>query len=242
MEARSLYPHAGRDRWPPPWNAPEPDEHEKRRKWEKDVEQQLADDRRAFARYFRPNSDLRTITGGNALGEVQNFVRDALRVAHWKLPTDNEGIRRMLGEAVVNKRLIPVVNREYRGQPRVAQPDPAPLRWPTTSAAAAAGPEIISYIDFVALQRANGELGGRASLAAAPGSAQPFAYTEDLADGDVFDIAARGVSKAQEAECFAEYEARLEQCKLYAAMSGDPYTYVSCKANAFRLYNQCRGH
>jgi hypothetical protein len=169
-----------------------------------------------------------------------------------------------------------VVNREYRGQPRVAQPDPAPLRWPATSAAAAAGPEIISYIDFVALQRANGELGGQASSAVAVGldprselrastnggptpiddyfgdspsgdstplgSAQPFAYTEDPANGDVFDIAARGVSKAQEAECFAEYEARLEQCKLYAAMSGDPYTYVSCKANAFRLYNQCRGY
>lgn len=106
MEARSLYPRAGRDRWPPPSTAPEPDKQEKRRKWEKDVKQQLADDRRAFARYFRPNWDLRTITGGNALRERQNFVRDALCVAHWNLPTDNEGIRRMLGEAAVNKRLI----------------------------------------------------------------------------------------------------------------------------------------
>jgi hypothetical protein len=59
---------------------------------------------------------------------------------------------------------------------------------------------------------------------------------------NVLTMAGRGVSEVQEAECFAEYEARLEQCKLYAAMTGDPYTYVSCKASAFGIYNQCRGH
>jgi hypothetical protein len=74
------------------------------------------------------------------------------------------------------------------------------------------------------------------------GDAQPFELGDSSGNDDVLTMAARGVSEAQEAECYAEYEARLESCKVYAAMSNDSYTYVSCKANAFRLYNQCRGY
>ncbi|CAG9245748.1 hypothetical protein BDI4_190008 [Burkholderia diffusa] len=37
------------------------------------------------------------------------------------------------------------------------------------------------------------------------GDAQPFVYRPDVPDGDSFDIAARGLSEAQEGECFAEY-------------------------------------
>ncbi|WP_240702135.1 hypothetical protein [Trinickia terrae] len=88
--------------------------------------------------------------------------------------------------------------------------------------------------------RAQFDAGSRVSTPL--GDAQPFELGESSVGGDVMDIAARGVGEAQEAECYAEYEARLESCKLYAAMSSDPYTYVSCKANAFRLYNQCRGY
>lgn len=201
MSARRLYPHAGRERWPPPWSASEPDEKEKHRKWKDDVQRQLADDRRAFARHFRPDWDLRTATGENALHTVHTFLRDALGTAHWNQPTDNAGVRQMLCEAVANKRLIPVVNREYRGQPRVARPDPAPLKWPApTSAGVATAPEIISYIDFVALQRANGELGDSARLvdqasddSTALGNAQPFDYQPEVPSDNTFDIAARDV-------------------------------------------------
>ncbi|SMG26071.1 hypothetical protein [Paraburkholderia susongensis] len=73
------------------------------------------------------------------------------------------------------------------------------------------------------------------------GNAQPFEYRPDAISDDMQDIAARGVDEAQEAECFAEYEARLDQCKLYRATTGNPYTLVACQQNAFRLYNQCRG-
>ena len=201
MTARRLYPQAGRDRWPPPWNASEPGEEEKHRKWKDDVQRQLADDRRAFARYFRPDWDLRTATGVNALHAIQTFLRDALGTVHWDQPTNNAGVRRMLCKTVANKRLIPVVNREYRGQPRVARPDSAPLRWPApASAGVAAAPEIISYIDFVALQRANGELGGPARLvgqasdeSTALGNAQPLEYQPEVPSGNTFDIAARNV-------------------------------------------------
>ena len=83
-----------------------------------------------FAGYFRPNLDLRSITGGNAMREIQTYVRDFLNVAHWNLPTDNAGIKRMLCNAVAEGALIPVINYDYSGLPRVAQPDPAPQYWP----------------------------------------------------------------------------------------------------------------
>lgn len=77
-----------------------------------------------------------------------------------------------------------------------------------------------------------------------PGDAQPFEYgggnLDDL--GDAIDIAARGVSEADEAECFAQYEAELEECNFYSAMTKDSYTFVACKAQAFLRYNQCRGY
>lgn len=58
----------------------------------------------------------------------------------------------------------------------------------------------------------------------------------------LFQLAARGVSEADEAECFAAYERALEECRLYAGMTGEAYTYVACKAKAFTDYNRCRGY
>jgi hypothetical protein len=264
LTARSLYRRAGRERWPLPSNSLQPDETGRRRKWEADVKRQLADDRLAFARHFRPLWDFRSITGGQALQEVQTFVRDALGVAHWNQPNDNAGIQRMLCEAVANKRLIPVVNREYRGRPRVARPDPAPLRWPDTGGGAATpAPEIISYIDFVALQRANGELGERApesrtavrpvpdsgaavgapSLSASLGDARPFEYRPEAIGDDLAEIAARGPGNAEEAECEAMYEARMTYCRALSKMyGGDARTWLACKEQAFRDYQACRGY
>ncbi|QGZ57449.1 hypothetical protein [Paraburkholderia acidiphila] len=126
LPARWLYPNAGRDRDLWSWNAlPEVDKGEL---WEKDRLRQLTQDRAAFARHFRPNWDLHTITGEKALREVQTFVRHRLKLAHWNLPTDNAEVRKLLCDAVASGRLVPVINREYRGLPRVAQPDPAPQR------------------------------------------------------------------------------------------------------------------
>ncbi|QGZ53571.1 hypothetical protein [Paraburkholderia acidiphila] len=157
LPARWLYPNAGRDRDLWSWNAlPEVDESEL---WEKDRLRQLTQDRVAFVRHFRPNWDLHTITGEKALREVQTFVRDRLKLAHWNLPTDVAEVRKLLCDAVASGRLVPVINREYRGLPRVAQPDPAPQRWPAMGGGGNGyQPKVISYDEFLALQRANGEL------------------------------------------------------------------------------------
>ncbi|QGZ60124.1 hypothetical protein [Paraburkholderia acidiphila] len=110
LPARWLYPNAGQDRDLWSWNAlPEVDKGEL---WEKDRLRQLTQDRAAFARHFRPNWDLHTITGEKALREVQAFVRDKLKLAHWNLPTDNAGVRKLLCDAVASGRLVPVINRD----------------------------------------------------------------------------------------------------------------------------------
>ena len=87
---------------------------------------QLADDQTDFARHFRPNWDLRSINGANALREVRAFVCDHMNVVHWNQPTDNAGVQKLLRDAVASGQLVPVVNREYQGVPRVAQPAHAP--------------------------------------------------------------------------------------------------------------------
>lgn len=100
---------------------------------DKDEKAQLEMDRRDFDRYFRPAWDLRTITGGQALCEIQTYVRDALNVARWNLPTDNESIERALRQAVTAGRLVPVVHRDRRSVlGRAYSPAPAPLRWPSS--------------------------------------------------------------------------------------------------------------
>ncbi|MBB5468547.1 hypothetical protein HDG32_004677 [Paraburkholderia sp. CI2] len=104
-----------------------------RRDEEEDARRQLEQDRKDFDRYFRSRWDLRTITGGQALREIQTYVRDALGLPHWNLPTDNASIERVLRQAVKDGRLVPVVHRDRRSAlGRVYSPTPAPLRWPSS--------------------------------------------------------------------------------------------------------------
>ncbi|WP_201699476.1 hypothetical protein [Paraburkholderia hiiakae] len=70
--------------------------------WEQDRLRQLADDRAAFARHFRPRWDLRSITGAKALRDLQTFVRDSLNLAYWNLPTDNAEVKKLLDNAVAS--------------------------------------------------------------------------------------------------------------------------------------------
>ncbi|NIF54013.1 hypothetical protein [Burkholderia sp. Ax-1724] len=74
------------------------------------------------------------------------------------------------------------------------------------------------------------------------GDAQAFKFRENAPLGDVRDLAARGVSEADEAECYADYELDMEQCQVAIAMYRDPRTYSLCAQRAFGKYQQCRGH
>lgn len=73
--------------------------------------------------------------------------------------------------------------------------------------------------------------------------AQPFEYSPDTVGDDVTDLAARGVSAAEEAECDAMYEARMTYCSALSKMyGGDVRTYLACKQQAFADYQACRGY
>ncbi|MFM0325614.1 hypothetical protein [Caballeronia glebae] len=73
------------------------------------------------------------------------------------------------------------------------------------------------------------------------GGASPFEYSEDSSLGDVFDVAARGVSEADEAECYADYLFEMKECEFAGAMYQDPRTYALCQQRAFSRYQTCRG-
>ncbi|MCA8016145.1 hypothetical protein [Burkholderia vietnamiensis] len=105
---------------------------------------------------------------------------------------------------------------------------------------------LIGYLESVIGGVGGSTVGSAASFlddASTPlGDAAPFELGSNAPSGDVLDLAARGLSEADEGECFAQYERDLEECNFYAGMTGQSYTFVACKAQAFARYNQCRGY
>lgn len=72
----------------------------------------------------------------------------------------------------------------------------------------------------------------------------PFGYAPDQSnDSSAIEIAARGLSEAEEAECDAMYETRMTYCNALSKMYGnDARTYLACKQQAFQDYQTCRGY
>ncbi|WP_269083095.1 PAAR domain-containing protein [Robbsia andropogonis] len=65
----------------------------------------------------------------------------------------------------------------------------------------------------------------------------------EAAPAPVQQLAARGVSEQQEAECHAQYDADMVSCQAYRAMyGGNVRVYALCKQRAFENYQQCRGY
>ncbi|MBB5498572.1 hypothetical protein [Paraburkholderia sp. MM5384-R2] len=74
------------------------------------------------------------------------------------------------------------------------------------------------------------------------GNAKPLEYAPDALSGDVQQIAARGVSAAEETECDAIYHAEMTACSAAGAIFQDPRTYALCAQRAFANYQTCRGY
>lgn len=79
---------------------------------------------------------------------------------------------------------------------------------------------------------------------ALPLDAQSFQYlSEQPDDRGIVDLAARGLSASDEAECDALYEVRMTYCSALSKMYGsDARTYLACKQRAFQDYQACRGY
>jgi hypothetical protein len=175
---------------------------------------QRAQDRRDFDTCFRPDWDLRTVTGVADLEEIRSFLGDVLYVPHWNLPTDNEGIEQTLRESVASGQLVPMIDRDWRGLDRVYRPTPAPERWPSAGGAPpktfhqhvmeAMGLDIAganAYIERynAMVQRIEAVQAAHAAKVAAiraaeidglPGDGKPFEYVDDTVTGDVEELAA----------------------------------------------------
>lgn len=160
------------------------------------MQRQIDDDRRIFERYFRPNYNFARLIATDT-DAIASFLTDHLNVVHWDLPTDNAGIERALKQAVADGKLVPVVNRDYRGIQRTFRPTPEPLYWPPSGSSGTAHGKSITYEVFLALRDASADTtteGRRVPSdsddAPAPlEGAQPFQYRRHAVEGDVLDLA-----------------------------------------------------
>ncbi|TGP40306.1 PAAR domain-containing protein [bacterium M00.F.Ca.ET.228.01.1.1] len=74
-------------------------------------------------------------------------------------------------------------------------------------------------------------------------TAAPFGYTDGpTRKGEALELAARGVSEEDEAECHAQYEMDMETCNAARAMYRSPAYFLACSQKAFERYQQCRGY
>ncbi|WP_031361502.1 hypothetical protein [Caballeronia sordidicola] len=74
------------------------------------------------------------------------------------------------------------------------------------------------------------------------GDAAPLEYVKSVTGDDVMSLAARGVSEAQETECFAQYERDMDECTAYRSAMGGQRFMDTCSQQAFMNYQQCRGY
>ena len=74
------------------------------------------------------------------------------------------------------------------------------------------------------------------------GDAEPFDLGTGPTSDDLMTDAARGVSEADEAECYEQYERDLEMCQALGSHMGGARGLALCKQQAFMNYQQCRGY
>ncbi|RAR58688.1 hypothetical protein C7401_1122 [Paraburkholderia unamae] len=91
----------------------------------------LEDANRTFVRHFRPGYDFRRTIAAD-IDALRSFLRDHLSFAYWNQPTDNPGIERILKQAVVDGRVVPVIDRDRLIPVRTERVPHAPQCWGET--------------------------------------------------------------------------------------------------------------
>lgn len=93
-----------------------------------------------------------------------------------------------------------------------------------------------------AIRRSSAALGTAGDAPVRFSDAQPFLYSENARDGEAQDIAARGVTGADDAECFANYERNMDMCTVLRTAMGGQRFMDACSQRAFLNYQRCRGY
>ncbi|MEX3957672.1 hypothetical protein [Trinickia sp. EG282A] len=108
--------------------------------------------------------------------------------------------------------------------------------------------DLIKYIQSV-IGNTAGDAGGAAATTAQGteqttplGNAEAFDVGRAFKSEDSANIAARGISEADEAECYEQYERDMEECTAYRAAMGGARFMDACSQRAFMNYQQCRGY
>lgn len=270
---------------------------EERQKARKEREEQIEQDCKDFDRLFRVSIDRCAAHPGRDFSAYTAFIRDHLRITGLSAPVDGEGVTRILRDAVRDGRLIPAIDRAWRGSRRVGRsyapqswpkraPDPKPTvygvlsngefvplddfgrmidrtpyvlikaRAAAAASSAASGGDGSYWPDVVeeAVRSMFGDdsrsgdsgvnlLSDDAGNGSTPlGDSQSFEYMPDVLSDDVTELAARGLTEVQEAECDAIYDAEMTACSMAGAMYRDPRTFALCKQRAFQNYQACRGY
>jgi hypothetical protein len=103
--------------------------YDERQQKRKDREKQIEEDRKDFLGLFRVNLRKREALFDPDFPAYVDFIRNTLRASLWDIPVDGDGVARVLCAAVRDGRIVPVINRAWRGSRRVAR-SYAPQSWP----------------------------------------------------------------------------------------------------------------
>jgi hypothetical protein len=103
--------------------------YEARQKASKEREDQIEKDQRDFDRYFRVAISRRAARACSDFSAYIAFIGEHLRITGLSAPVDGEGVTRILREAVRDGRLVPAIDRAWRGSRRVGR-SYAPQSWP----------------------------------------------------------------------------------------------------------------
>ncbi|CAM2177681.1 conserved hypothetical protein [Paraburkholderia sacchari] len=107
------------------WSLP----YDERQKKRKEREEQIEHDRVDFDRLFRVSTSRRAARACSDFSAYTAFIRDHLGIVGVSAPVDGEGVTRILREAVRDGRLVPAIDRAWRGSRRVGR-SYAPQSWP----------------------------------------------------------------------------------------------------------------
>jgi hypothetical protein len=103
--------------------------YDERQQKRKDKEKQIEQDRRDFLQLFRVRLSRREAMFSPDFPAYADFIRNTLRASMWSTPIDGDGVVRVLCDAVSDGRLVPAIDRAWRGSRRVTRSF-APQSWP----------------------------------------------------------------------------------------------------------------
>ncbi len=103
---------------PTSWWSLSCDERQQKRK---EREEQIEQDRKDFDRLFRVSINRHAARACSDFSAYAAFIREHLHIYGLRAPVDGESVTRILRDAVRDGRLVPTINRAWRGSRRVAR-------------------------------------------------------------------------------------------------------------------------